>query len=322
MAKPASDAIIVSDVDKPRGKRLHVPVLLHEMLEALKPRSAGIYLDGTLGAAGYSEAILRASGPEGRVIGLDLDKNAVDRGKERLREFGDRFIGIHAGFQRAKEVLESLSIKALDGAVLDLGLSTDQLDDPDRGFSFRFSGPLDMRFDTDSGESLMELLDRISVKQLEEIISTFGDERYFRKVARAVTAARDRKELKTTQDLAEILKRALPKRRARIHPATRSFQALRIAVNKEMENLAVALNDIPETLAPGGCFCVVSYHSLEDRQVKHSFRERVKGRSSRFTGGGKPIRPEREEIERNPRSRSAKMRAIVLKAVVEREDNL
>jgi 16S rRNA (cytosine1402-N4)-methyltransferase len=284
--------------------------MLGEMLQALSPRPGGVYLDGTLGSGGYSEAILQESGPDGVVIGIDLDVHAIRRSRERLLVHGDRLVAVHGGFHDAGTILEELGISRIDGAVLDLGLSSEQLDDPDRGFSFRFAGPLDMRFDTDSGETLSHFLRRVPRKRLEEIVSDFGEERYFRKIARAIILARDRKQLTTVDDLAGVVSRAAGGRRGKIHPATRTFQALRIALNKEMENLSEALNEIPQLLNPGGRLCVVSYHSLEDRQVKLSFRERVRSSGHWRLVTAKPLRPSPEEVKKNPRARSARMRVL------------
>lgn len=289
---------------------MHLPVLLQEVLEMLRPRSGGIYLDGTLGAGGYSEAILRGSAPDGKVFGLDLDSAAVKRVAQRLESFGDRFKAIHGGFQDAVNILEGYGVVALDGAVLDLGLSSDQLEDPSRGFSFRWDGPLDMRFDTDTGQSVLEYLQTVSAKKLEEILATYGEERYCKKLSRALVDAGNRGDLETTEDLVRVVTTHLGKRRGKIHPATRTFQALRIAVNREMENLSMALESIPALLVPGGRLCVVSYHSLEDRQVKVSFRERQKGDEAWTLVTPKPVRPSPEEVRSNPRSRSARLRAI------------
>jgi 16S rRNA (cytosine1402-N4)-methyltransferase len=217
---------------------------------------------------------------------------------------------VHGGFQEAGRILMDLGIAAIDGAVLDLGLSSEQLDDPERGFSFRFDGPLDMRFDTTSEEGVLDLLERISVNKLEEILATYGEERYYKKLARGILEARRRGALSTTQDLANVVSRILAGRRGKIHPATRTFQALRIAVNRELENLSRALIDIPPLLKPGGRFCVVSYHSLEDGAVKRSFRDRKKDPQRWVIVTPKPMRPSIEEMKSNPRSRSARMRVL------------
>jgi 16S rRNA (cytosine1402-N4)-methyltransferase len=284
--------------------------MLAEMIQFLRPHSSGVYLDGTLGAGGYAEQILRASEPGGMVIGLDLDSQTLARTRRRLAEYGDRFRAEHAGFHETKKIMDDLNIKAVDGAVLDLGLSSEQLEDPERGFSFRFVGPLDMRFDTDAGQPLTDYLSTVSIQQLEEILSAYGNERYYRKVARGVLEARDRGKLETTEDLAGVVVRIIGARRGKIHPATRTFQALRIAVNRELENLTTALEQIPSFLKPGARFCVVSYHSLEDRAVKLSFRERKKRSDRWLVVTSRPIRASVGEIKQNPRARSARMRVL------------
>jgi 16S rRNA (cytosine1402-N4)-methyltransferase len=280
------------------------------MLDALQARAGGIYLDGTLGAGGYSEAILKASEPDGLVIALDLDAGAADRAVARLKQYGQRFQAIHGGYHNAREVLEALGITSVDGAVLDLGLSLDQLEDPDRGFSFQRTSPLDMRFDTSSGPTALEYLQTLSSKELEETLATYGEERYCKKLARGIIQARDRGLLLTTADLAALVARIVGRRGGRIHPATRTFQALRIAVNRELDNLSTALEDLPLLLKTGGRFCVVSYHSLEDRLVKLSFRERKRAAQEWKVVTPRPMRPSEEECRRNPRSRSARMRVL------------
>jgi len=293
---------------------VHVPVLLQEMLHALRPRPGGVYLDGTLGAGGYAQAILEASAPDGRVVGLDLDSAAVAQAIPLVERFGDRFCAIQGGFHQVEEILASLGLQRLDGAVLDLGLSSDQLEDPLRGFSFRHEGPLDMRFDTTVGESLLHYLHHISLSELERILATYGQERHARKVARVLAASRDQGRLQTTRDLAETVRRALPGRRSKIHPATRTFQALRIALNRELENLETALQVTPPLLGAGGRFCVVSYHSLEDGMVKGRFREYSRDSTRWLLVTRKPLRPSVEEVRANPRSRSARMRVLEAQA--------
>ncbi len=284
--------------------------MLEEMIQYLRPHSGGVYLDGTLGAGGYSEQILRASEPDGVVIGLDLDPEAIARTRRRLTQYGARFRAVHAGFHEARKIVEELNIGAVDGAVLDLGLSSEQLDDPKRGFSFRSGGPLDMRFDPTAGEPLIEYLSTISIHQLEEILATYGDERYYRKLARGILDARNRGKLGTTEDLAGVVVGIIGSRRGKIHPATRTFQALRIAINREFDNLTTALEQIPLLLKPGARFSIVSYHSLEDRAVKISFRERKKQSDRWLVVTSRPIRAADEEIKLNPRARSARMRVL------------
>jgi 16S rRNA (cytosine1402-N4)-methyltransferase len=287
------------------------------MLDAIKARPGAVFLDGTLGAGGYSEAILEVSAPDGVVVGLDLDGAAVERARKRLERFGDRFHAVHGGFHEAASILGSMGIERINAAVLDLGLSSDQLEDPDRGFTFREEGPLDMRFDDESGIPLSELLRELGEKRLAEILMEFGEERRGRRVARQILRALRGNRLNNTLDLVAAVKRALPSPKQRIHPATRTFQALRIAVNKELEHLDAALQEIPDLLEPGGRFCVISYHSLEDRRVKLSFREQVRESPSRTVITRKPVRPGEEEIRANPRARSARMRVLEAAAIAD-----
>jgi 16S rRNA (cytosine1402-N4)-methyltransferase len=284
--------------------------MVQEMLHATQPRTAGVYLDGTLGAGGYAEAILQASCPDSIVVGLDLDPQAICRAQKRLDKYGDRFRAIHGGFHHTRSILEAQGITAIDGAVLDLGLSSDQLESPERGFSFRLLGPLDMRFDNTSGDTALSYLEVISTNKLEEILATYGEERYYKKLARGIHHESRRGNLSTTEDLVRVVTRLLGRRRGKIHPATRTFQALRIAVNGEMENLKAGLDQIPESLGPGARLCVVSYHSLEDRQVKLSFRERGKIREKWKILTPKPLKPTADEVRLNSRARSASMRVL------------
>ena len=293
------------------GACLHVPVLPNEMLQLVKPRAGGIYLDGTLGAGGYSEAILAASNPDSRVVALDLDPVAVERARVRLAGFGERFRAVQAGFQDAREILQSLGIDRVDGAVLDLGLSSDQLEAADRGFSFLRSGPIDMRFDPEAPEGLADLLNRVTEEELARMIAMYGEEKRSRRIARAILTAHRGGELKSTEDLARVIAKSVGFGSGKIHPATRTFQALRIAVNRELENLERAIEDIPTLLRPGGRFCVVAYHSLEDRRVKHSFRDRASSDRSKWALiTKKAIKSSKDEIRANPRARSASLRAL------------
>ncbi len=287
---------------------MHVPVMLNEMIQALRPSSPGIYLDGNLGAGGYSKALLDNSCPDGIVVGVDLDSQAVEACKMRLSEYGDRFKAVHGGYHEAGEILKDLGINSINGAVLDLGLSLDQLEDAERGFSFKHPGPLDMRFDESEGANAIELLKRLSVKELEHILSTYGEERYSKKLAKGIRDAVNRGLIKTALDLAELITKLMPGPRGKIHPATRTFQALRIAVNGELENLDTGLRNIPSYILPEGRFCVVSYHSLEDRLVKLAFKSLKREGWNLVTES--PLTPSDGEKRSNPRSRSAKMRVI------------
>ncbi len=289
---------------------MHVPALLDEVIELLKPVDGGIYLDGTLGYGGYSMALLRESSPTGIVYGFDVDKSAIDGASISLSEFGNRFRPVHCGYHDAPESLADLGIVGLDGIALDLGLSSTQIDDPERGFSFRFDGPLDMRFDTESGLTLLEMLKTIKTSNLEKVLREFGEERFASRIARAIVEESRKGRLKTTSDLADLAARVIPGRRGKIHPATRTFQGLRIMVNRELDNLKTALENLPGLLNIGARLCVVSYHSLEDRLVKIAFREMSKYSTTLRIVTPKPIRPTNEEARSNPRARSARLRAI------------
>lgn len=291
-------------------KKLHVPALLNEVIDLLKPKDGGVYLDGTLGYGGYSLAILRESSPTGIVFGFDLDRSAIEAASSRLTEYGNRFRPVHLGYHEALRALIDSGIDKVDGIALDLGLSSTQIDDPERGFSFRFEGPLDMRFDTDSGLTLIEILKTIKVSDLERVLRDYGEERFSSRIAKAIVESGRKGSLKTTSDLAELVARVIPGRRGKIHPATRTFQGLRIMVNHELDNLTLALKNLPDLLKVGARLCVVSYHSLEDRLVKVSFRELSKSSTKYRIVTPKPVRPSSEEARSNPRARSAKLRAI------------
>jgi 16S rRNA (cytosine1402-N4)-methyltransferase len=289
---------------------LHQPVLIKELIEFLAPRQGGVYVDGCLGAGGYAEAILEASGPDGRLFGFDIDEDALSRAQARLQNYGERFTCWHAGYQDAQAILESIGAGKVDGIVVDLGLSSDQLDDPLRGFSFRFSGPLDMRFDRAAGESAEDLLKNISRGELEKIIREYGEEPRAARIAQRLKESANSGVLSNTQELSNIVLRTIGRKRGKIHPATRVFQALRILVNNELGNLEKGLEELPEMLSQHGRLIVVSYHSLEDRMVKRSFKEKSRKSERWQILTPRPLRPSREELRANPRSRSAKMRVI------------
>ena len=283
---------------------VHIPVLLDEVVRWLDPRPGSVVVDGTAGGGGHARALAERVGSEGRVIALDRDPDALQRAEQNLK--GLPVVLVHANFCDLPEVLQGLGIRFVDGVVLDLGLSSDQLADLARGFSFSASGPLDLRFDPTRGEPASRLVNRLSAEHLADLIQRYGEERYSRRIARAVVEFRRRKPIETAAELAEIVRRAVPptKGLASIDPATRTFQALRIAVNDELKSLEIALRRIPDCLRPGGRFAVISFHSLEDRRVKEAFRDDP--RCEVLTR--KPIRPAEEEIARNPRARSAKLR--------------
>jgi len=284
----------------------HVPVLLRETMEWLRPVAGGIYVDGNLGLGGHAGAILAASGPDGRVIGFDWDEEALASARQRLSGYGDRLIALPRNFTTLAESLAELGISAVDGILLDLGVSSLQLDKPERGFSFRAGGPLDMRMDSRQGETAADLLNKESAENLADIFYNFGEERQARRIAAAVVDFRAHEPLVTTDQLASLVERAIPRKfhPRDIHVATKVFQALRIAVNHELDNLVRVLEIGSGLLKEDGRFCVISFHSLEDRLVKRAFlaapRLQVLTR--------KPIRPTEEECRENSRSRSARLR--------------
>ncbi len=292
----------------------HEPVLLNEVLEWLAPRPGGRYCDATVGLGGHARAILERSAPDGRLVGLDRDQDAIAAAGTSLAEFGDRVTLVHAPFSQVGDALARVGAVPVDGFLVDLGVSSPQLDRPERGFSFRQSGPLDMRMDQTQGETAGELLRRIDEEELATIIREYGEERYAGRIARAIIEARERGELESTGALGTIVARAMPRHEWHKNPATRTFQALRIAVNQELSQIERLLDQMADCLRPGGRLCIIAFHSLEDRIVKRRLRE-LAGRA----GTGAPARVRLlnkhvivagdEERERNPRARSAKLRA-------------
>lgn len=282
----------------------HVPVLLDEVIELLAPQPGMVLLDGTLGGGGHARALAERVGASGRVVALDRDPEAIARSERALAGLPVEFA--NANFCDAPEALAELGIAQVDGIVLDLGLSSDQMHDASRGFSFHSMGPLDLRFNPMLGEPASRLVNRLSESHLAELIYYYGEERFSRRIARSIVAARESGSIETSAQLAEIVRRAVPRTRdsERIHPATRTFQALRIAVNDELKSLEIALRRLPDLLKPGGRLAIISFHSLEDRRIKESFRD-----DPRLTVlTRKPVRPSDDEVARNPRSRSAKLR--------------
>lgn len=270
----------------------HEPVLLDEVVEWLEPRRGGIYLDCTLGLGGHAEAILAASSATS-VVGMDQDTAALERAKERLAPFGDRVQFIHANFRDVANVLGEVNVGRVQGVLADLGVSSLQFDDSERGFSFSADAPLDMRMNRDAGETAAELIARLAEKELADLIFAYGDERGSRRIARLVVKERERAPIETTKQLADLVVRALRvPGRWRIHPATRTFQALRIAVNDELKALEAFIPAAISTLSPGGRLAVISFHSLEDRIVKRAFR-RESGRCvcEAKAGGKLPVSP-------------------------------
>jgi 16S rRNA (cytosine1402-N4)-methyltransferase len=284
----------------------HVPVLLAEALELLAVRPGGLWVDGTVGLGGHASALLRASAPDGRLLGLDKDSETLERAREALAPFGARVRLEVADF---REIRERLQGERADGILLDLGLSSAQLDEPGRGFSFQAEGPLDMRMDRRQGETAADVVNRTREADLADLIYRYGEEPASRRIARAIARARQAQRIRTTTQLAEIVRRAVGRRPRRgIHPATRTFQALRIRVNRELEGLGGALELAAECLRPGGRIAVIAFHSLEDRAVKEAFRA-LAGRGF-LVLTKKPVRPGEAEVRANPRARSARLRAL------------
>ncbi len=289
----------------------HEPVMLAEVIGFLEPAPGKLICDATLGTGGHAEAILKRGA---WLIGIDRDPQALALSTQRLGRFGDRVQLVKADFRELRGVCRKLGISSLDGILFDLGVSSLQLDSPERGFSFRAEAPLDMRMDPAQRLSAFELLNGASEEEITRILWEYGEERYARRIARAIVRARRKAPIRTTSELARIVARCYPPGRHRIHPATRTFQALRIAVNDELGALKEGLRQALDLLSPGGRICVLSYHSLEDRIVKHTFREaRAAGRIQILTK--KPLRPSPAEVARNPRSRSAKLRAAQVTGV-------
>jgi 16S rRNA (cytosine1402-N4)-methyltransferase len=301
----------------------HESVLVEEVLRYLSPRDGGLYVDGTAGGGGHLAAVLGAA-PDARAIGIDRDDAAIQAAGIKLESFGDRVRLVHAAFADLPAVLAG---RQVDGILVDLGVSSPQLDHPDRGFSFSKGGPLDMRMDRASGPTALELIRELDPDALAELISELGEERFARKVARAIHEAVAADRVHSTTELADVIAGAIPmaeQRKSKIHPATRTFQALRIAVNRELDQLTALLAAMPDLLAPGGRFVAISFHSLEDRLVKHALRDltwtsslppALAAKEGERTAAvvelltRKAVFAGEAEVERNPRARSARLRA-------------
>lgn len=284
---------------------MHTPVMVAEVLEVLRPSAGRRFVDATVGLGGHAEALLARLLPGGRLLGLDCDAEALERARERLSRFGDAAELVHGNFRDLAAHVAILAGPA-DGVVFDLGVSSYQLESPSRGFSFALDGPLDMRMDNSGGKTAGALIRGSRPRELERLLRELGEERYARRIARAIVE--HRRQLRTTRELASLVERVVPRRERRIHPATRTFQALRIAVNDELGALDRALATLPEWLAPGARVAVMSFHSLEDRTVKTRFRE-LAGAGKVEVLTRKPLRPSPQEVAANPRARSARLRA-------------
>ena len=295
-----------------------------EVLEYLNCRPGRVYVDGTLGGAGHARAILERSGPDGLLVGLDQDADAIANARIVLAPYADRVRLIHENFGRMAQALSQLGLSGADGILLDLGISLHHLEASGRGFSFLRDEPLDMRMDTRSAETAADLVNRLKEDDLKRIFQKYGEERFSGRIARRIVAVRRRQAIRTSGELARIVCGAVPGGgRRRIHPATRVFMALRIAVNRELERLAEFMDQLPGLLAPGGRVCILSFHSLEDRIVKQQLKAREKGRCNEawpptpMQASGnvlriltrKVVRPDPEEIAANPMARSTKLRA-------------
>jgi 16S rRNA (cytosine1402-N4)-methyltransferase len=300
----------------------HASVLLSESIAALQPRSGGRYIDATVGGGGHAEKILELSAPDGKLLGLDADPAALTATRRRLAPYGQRVVLVETYFDHLAEAARRTGFEGADGILFDLGVSSPQLDRPERGFSFAADDPLDMRLGPSAERSAEALVNGLPAAELERIIRDFGEERYARRVAERIVRERTSSPIRTTGQLAEIVKRAKPRSNERIHPATRVFQALRIAVNDELDRLQRALPQALEALGQGGRLAVISFHSLEDRIVKVFFREEARGcvcppelpacvcgrQPSLRIVTRKPVTATAGEVDSNPRARSAKLR--------------
>ncbi|NPU83276.1 MAG: 16S rRNA (cytosine(1402)-N(4))-methyltransferase RsmH [Syntrophaceae bacterium] len=304
----------------------HQPVLLEEVLALLNCRPGGIYVDGTVGGGGHARAILERSSPDGLIVGIDRDDEALREASRTLSPFGNRVVLVKGSFADLRDVLAARGIGPVQGILFDLGVSSHQLDTPERGFSFSLEGPLDMRMNPSAGPAARDLIRSAGVDELAGIFRDFGEERFARRIARAIVERRKQEPIETTVELAALIARVVPgggREGRRIHPATRVFQALRIAVNRELDQLERGLLEGIEALAPGGRMAVIAFHSLEDRMVKETFRSwektctcppgfpvctcRAEAKARVLTR--KPLRPRPEEADANPRARSARLRA-------------
>jgi 16S rRNA (cytosine1402-N4)-methyltransferase len=287
---------------------MHDPVMVDEVLEQLAPARGGVFVDCTVGLGGHARALLRAGAT--RLIGLDRDQDAVTRAAAALQEFADRVELVHADFRDVDAALAARGVDRIDGLLADLGVSSMQLDEDGRGFSFRRDEPLDMRMDRSSGVTAADALAGADERTLADVIFQYGEERYARRIARAIVAARSVGAIDTTARLADVVRRAIPRRGfSRIDPATRTFQAVRIWINRELDGLDTFLVTAAGRLNPGGRMVIISFHSLEDRIVKHTFRDLQQRGDGMTVRTRRPLVPGAAETERNPRARSAKLRA-------------
>lgn len=283
----------------------HVPVMLDACMACLDPKPGGVFADVTLGRGGHAQALLERTAPNGRLLAVDRDPSAVAFCQERLATFADRVTIVHGTMSSLRAHAEAHGFEHFDGVFADLGVSSPQLDEAERGFSFQQDGPLDMRMDSSRGQTARELIDSLSESELADVIFEFGEERRSRRIARSIKRAAEEGELETTTELRRAVVRAIGPKRGRVDPATRTFQGIRIAVNRELDELRDLLENAANVLRPGGVLTILSFHSLEDRIVKQSFR----GQSRWAPLFKKPRIANADELAQNPRSRSAKLRA-------------
>ena len=305
------EKVVTNDISKGNGSVCHVPVLSKDVVAWLVRQPGGTYLDCTVGQGGHAALILEHSGPGGVVVGIDRDRDAIASTGANLARFAPRMRLIQGNFSALKQHFKSAGLSEVDGVIFDLGVSSAQLDRPERGLSFLSDGPLDMRMDQHSGHTAADLIAQLPERELADLIYKYGEERYSRRIARAIVAARKTHPLRTTFDLASAVSGTVPAayRHGRIHCATRTFQALRIAVNQELDVIEGAIRDAADVLASGGRLCVISFHSLEDRIAKHTFRSLAQGPGACLEIlTKKPQVPSDEECRSNPRARSAKLR--------------
>ena len=303
--------IVVMPDPAPQSVIWHQPVMGAEVVQWLDPKPGALIADGTVGSGGHSLMIFPHILPEGRLLALDRDRASLAVATKRLADFTPQVGFLYNNYRELPEILEELELPGLDGLLLDLGMSSLQLDQPERGFSFAAEGPLDMRMDQEQDVTAESLVNHSSAEQLAEILTNFGEERFARRIVQHIVRARQQQPIRTTSELARIVARAVPSsaRHGRIHVATRTFQALRIAVNDELGALASVLERLSSIMKPGGRAVIISFHSLEDRLVKHAFAEA--GKTGSWTVlTKKPVTPSAAECAANPRARSAKLRAI------------
>lgn len=305
------------------GER-HIPVLTNKFLELINCKEDGIYVDTTIGDGGHALHLLRKYPGIGMLVGIDCDIEAVDRAKKNLKPFSHKAVVLHGNFKELKNVLEKAGIYKIDGILFDLGVSTSQLKDPSRGFSFNLKGPLDMRMDQNTPRNAKDLINRLSTRELEAVLRQYGQERWAKRISIHIKKHLQQKPIQHTTDLSNIVLQTIPVRYypEKTHPATKTFQALRIAVNDELGSIGKGLDDAIELLKTGGRLCVISFHSLEDRIVKNKFKQWAKGckcppgipfcvcdeKKKLKVITRKPVSPSKKEIMENPRARSAKLR--------------